>query len=94
MWQLKEFAHGNDRQTNANLIKEKLEALQGRIPGLTAIEVGLDFSRTDSSSDVVLYSEFVDQESLDVYQAHPEHQALKPFIVEATCARQLVDYER
>jgi hypothetical protein len=93
MWQLKEFAHGNDLRTNAILIKEKLEALQGRIPGMTAIEVGLDFSMTDSSSDVVLYSEFVDQHALDAYQAHPEHQALKPFIGEATCARRLVDYE-
>lgn len=93
MWQLKDGAHGNDRQTNARLIKEKLEALRGRIQGMSAIEVGLDFSRTDSSGDVMLYSEFVDREALDAYQAHPEHQALKPFIGEASSDRRVVDYE-
>ncbi|NTW69655.1 MAG: Dabb family protein [Chlorobiaceae bacterium] len=93
MWQLKDEAHGNGRQANAALIKEKLEALQGRIPGLSAIEVGLDFSCSESSCDVVLYSEFVDRQSLDAYQAHPEHQALKPFIGEACCDRRVVDYE-
>jgi hypothetical protein len=93
MWKLKDSAHGNDRQTNALLIREKLEALRGRIPGMTAIEVGLDFSVTDSSCHVVLYSEFIDREALDAYQAHPEHQALKPFIGEASFERRLADYE-
>ncbi len=92
LWRLKDNAHGNDRQTNAYLIKEMLEALRGRIPGMTAIEVGIDFSTTDSSADLMLYSEFVDREALQSYQAHPEHQALIPFIGEATRERRLVDY--
>ena len=54
LWRLKEAEHGNDRQTNATLIKEKLTALRGRIPGMIALEVGFDFSRGDSSCDVVL----------------------------------------
>jgi len=93
IWQLKESAHGNDRKTNACLIKEKLEALRGRIEGMNAIEVGIDFSQSESSGDVALYTEFVDRHSLDAYQAHPEHQALKPFIGEASRERRVVDYE-
>ena len=34
MWRLQETAHGNGKAKNALLIKEKLEALRGRIPGL------------------------------------------------------------
>ena len=41
----------------------------------------------------MLYSEFLDREALKSYQAHPEHQALIPFIGEATRERRLVDYE-
>ena len=93
MWRLCDVAHGNDRQTNASLIKEKLTALRGKIPGMMAIEVGIDFSRTDSSCDVVLYSEFADHKALEAYQMHPEHEALKPFIGLVSTERRIVDYE-
>ncbi len=93
MWRLKDAAHGNDRRTNAFLIKEKLEALRGRIPGMIAIEAGVDFSASESSGDVVLYSEFVDRAALDAYQENPEHLLLKPFIGEAALDRRVVDYE-
>lgn len=93
MWRLREEAHGNSPEVNARLIKEKLEALSGKIPGLLSIEVGLDFSRTDSSADVVLLSEFTDKVALEDYQQHPEHQALIPFIGEASSERRVVDYE-
>jgi len=93
MWRLKQEAHGNSAEHNARLIKQKLEALFGQIPGLLAIEVGLDFSRTDSSADVVLLSEFTDKAALEAYQCHPEHQALIPFIGGASSERRVVDYD-
>ncbi|MEI6757341.1 MAG: Dabb family protein [Chlorobium sp.] len=93
MWRLKDAAHGNDSNTNASLIKEKLEALRGRIPGMMVVEVGVDFSRSESSGDVVLYSEFLDRKALEAYQVNPEHEALKPFIGEASRERRVVDYE-
>lgn len=61
MWRLADEAHGNSAEKNARFVKEKLEALAGRISGLLAIEVGLDFSRINSSGDVVLVSEFSDK---------------------------------
>ena len=93
LWKLKPEAHGQSAAENALAIKEKLEALRGRVPGLLRIEVGIDFSRTDSSSDVALYSEFESRAALDVYQAHPEHKAVMPFILEARSERHVVDYE-
>jgi hypothetical protein len=93
MWRLKESAHGNDKTTNARLIREQLEALRGRIPGLLRLEVGLDFSATPNSADVVLATDFETREALAAYQAHPEHQAVVAFVSEAVTERRLVDYE-
>lgn len=92
MWKLKDEAHGNDKATNARLIKEKLEALGGKIAGLLKIEVGIDFLG-GNNFDLVLYSELATKEDLDVYQNHPLHQALLPFIREAVTDRKAVDYE-
>lgn len=92
-WKFKDSAHGNDRATNLRLTKEKLESLRGRIPGLLAIEVGIDYSATPNSGDAVLYSEFASREALAVYQAHPLHLAIVPFVGEAASERRMVDYE-
>lgn len=93
VWRLKELAHGNNKATNARLIKEKLESLNGKIPGMIKMEVGIDYSASESSSDVVLYSEFVSRQALDGYQSHPGHKAVMPFIMEARSERRQVDYE-
>ena len=93
MWRLKDSANGNDKATNARLIKQGLEGLRDKIPGVLKLEVGIDCSATESSGDVVLYSEFASRRALDEYQEHPEHKALMPFILEARSERRVVDYE-
>lgn len=92
MWKLKDEAHGNNKATNAQLIKEKLEALNGKIDGLLKAEVGIDFLGS-GNFDVVLYSEVASREDLDTYQQHPLHQAVLPFIREAVSDRKAVDFE-
>ncbi len=93
MWRLKEQAHGNDRVANARHIKERLESLAGRIDGLLAIEVGIDFSASADAADLVLYSVFRDREALAAYHAHPLHQAVIPLVAETRSERRVVDYE-
>lgn len=92
MWKLKNEAHGNNKATNAKLIKEKLEDLNGKIEGLLKAEVGIDFLG-GGNFDVVLYSEVSSREALDSYQQHPLHQAVLPFIREAVVDRKAVDFE-
>lgn len=92
MWKLKDEAHGNPKEKNAVLIKEKLEALNGKIDGLRHLEVGIDFLG-GGNFDVVLYSELEAKETLDVYQNHPLHQAILPFVKEAASDRKAVDFE-
>ena len=92
MWKLREEAHGNDKAANAKLIREKLEALSGKIDGLCKIEVGIDILG-GNNFDVVLYSELESMAALDDYQRHPLHQAVLPFVRDAVVERVAVDYE-
>ncbi len=93
MWRLHDEANGILKAENALLIKKTLEDLQGKIPGLLHIEVGIDFSCTEQSADVVLYSELESRDALNAYQAHPLHQAVIPLVKQAACERTLVDFE-
>ena len=88
IWRLKE----ENREENAQKIKESLESLNGQIPGLLHLEVGIDFSKQESSGDIVLYSEFETKEDLDAYIVHPKHVAAGALVREAVCDRRMIDY--
>ncbi|MDP2364961.1 MAG: Dabb family protein [Ignavibacteria bacterium] len=92
-WRFSEIAYGNDKQTNAQILKEKLLAMQGKVDGLLKVEVGFDFSNEKDSSDVVLYSEFESKEALHQYQIHPDHEDIKKWLSEVRYERRVVDYE-
>lgn len=92
-WRLNESAYGKDKQSNAQILKEKLLAMQGKVDGLLKVEVGFDFSNGKDSSDVVLYSEFDSKEALHQYQIHPDHEDIKKWISEVRYERRVVDYE-
>ena len=93
MWKLLEQAEGNTKAENARLAKTRLEALNGKVEGLLKLEVGIDFSNSDTSMDLILYSEFEDQAALQRYQQHPEHVAVFPFMKAIRSERRVVDYE-
>lgn len=93
MWKLLDTAEGNSKAENARLAKVQLEALNGKVPGLLKLEVGVDFSDSDTSMDLILYSEFEDRAALERYQQHPEHVAVFPFMKAIRSERRVVDYE-
>lgn len=92
-WRLKDSALGHTKAENALQTKALLETLRGRIPGLLGLEVGLDFSATENSADVVLVTEFESRAALAAYQVHPEHKAVVAFVSQIVAERRLVDYE-
>jgi len=92
-WKLQDRALGQDRAVNARLVKEKLEALAGRIPGLVKIEVGIQANPAETASDVVLVSQFETWAALEVYQKHPEHLVAAEFIGQVRADRRCVDWE-
>jgi hypothetical protein len=93
MWRLKDYAEGGTRAENALKMKKMLEDLQGQIPGLIRVEVGIDFLGSEQSFDVVLYTEFTSKESLELYQSHPLHRRAGEFIGAVREARAVVDFE-
>jgi hypothetical protein len=93
MWRLYDEVDGVSKRESAVLIKKALEELQGKIPGLLHIEAGIDFSDSDQSADIVLYSELESREALEAYQLHPLHQAVVPLVKKYACERTVVDFE-
>ena len=74
-------------------LQRSFESLRGRIPGLLHLEVGVDSSRIDYACDVMLYTEFENQDALDAYAVHPEHLRVKHELADLRTARYQVDYE-
>lgn len=91
MWNLRGETKEERAQAVA-LLKGCFESLIGRIPGLLHLEVGVDSSRVDYACDVVLYTEFDCQASLDAYATHPEHVRVKQELGDLRIARHQVDY--
>lgn len=93
LFKLKAEAEGSSKAENIVKAKALIEGLNGKIPGLVKVEVGTDFSATNDSVDMSLYSEFESRDALAVYASHPEHTAVLPFIRAIISERHLIDYE-
>jgi hypothetical protein len=93
LWTLKESAEGRSKQENLVLAKQKLEAMAGKIPGMTRLEVGINFQTREGAWDLALYSEFESKEALEGYQTHPEHLRVIEFLKTVRDRRAVVDYQ-
>lgn len=92
MFSIKDGVEGRSKAESIAEAKRRVEAMNGKIPGLIKVEVGADYSATEASFDMVLYSEFESKEALEVYATHPEHTAVLPFLKSIFSERKLVDY--
>ncbi|MBQ7792247.1 MAG: Dabb family protein [Clostridia bacterium] len=92
-WNIKQEVNGETKEQIMLRMKEMLEALNGKIPGLIKAEVGIDKNRSQAAFDICLYSEFPDWESLNFYQDHPLHVACKDYIGAVAEERAVCDYE-
>lgn len=92
LWTLKDEFSDNEKEKIISEMKEALEGLKGKIPGLIDIKVNTNKLPT-STADVMLDSTFESEEALKGYSVHPEHVAVadgkvRPF----TKARACLDY--
>lgn len=85
-WKLKE----ENKAENIAVIKQRLEALVGVVPGLLDARVGANYNGGDY--DAALVSHFESPEALEGYANHPAHVAVKHFVHSVAVARQSVDY--
>lgn len=94
MWRLKEVADGATKQENAENLKGKLESLRDKIKEIKSLEVGINVNPSEAAFDIVLYSEFENNEALQKYQNHPEHKKIVDFVTRVRTDRCVVDYEK
>ncbi|MBQ1850146.1 MAG: Dabb family protein [Lachnospiraceae bacterium] len=93
LWVLKDEFDAAKKAEIKQGIKEGLEGLKGKIPGLLEIQVNVN-PLASSNCDVMLDSLFESEEALKGYAVHPEHVAVangkvRPFTASRTC----MDYE-
>ncbi|MCB0913845.1 MAG: Dabb family protein, partial [Propionibacteriaceae bacterium] len=58
MWTFADEAEGADKATNLELVRGRLAALEGLVPGLITLEPVIPVDPFEHSYDLVLYSEF------------------------------------
>ena len=90
-WKLKDEAQGNNKETNARLIKEKLEGLVGKIPGLLKAKV-VKTADNGKDFDIALVSKFESPEALAAYQSNPLHEEVSSFVRSVVDTRACIDY--
>lgn len=71
----------------------RLRALEGVVPTLLSIEVGVDALRTERSWDLCLITRFADRAGLDAYQVHPAHHEVALWIRAHMTAAASVDWD-
>ena len=87
LWKLKDEVA--DKAAVKRGIKEGLEGLKGKIPGLVDIVVRID-GLASSNADAMLDTTFESEAALKGYAAHPEHVAVananvRPFVETRLC---------
>ncbi|GIO30293.1 MULTISPECIES: Dabb family protein [Paenibacillus] len=70
-----------------------LRDMEGKIPQLRAIEVGVDIVHSERSFDIALVTEFSSLDDLQAYQVHPVHQEVLRHLNETKELSLCVDYE-
>jgi hypothetical protein len=71
-------------------IKEGLESLKGKVPGLIDIKVNISGRLASSNADVMLDSTLESPEALKIYAQHPDHLAVangkvRPYTAQRSC---------
>ncbi len=89
LWQLKDEYDARQKEEIKAGIKDGLEGLLGKIPGLTNIQVQTQ-GLASSNADVMLDSTFENEEALKAYAIHPEHvkvadEKVRPFTKNRSC---------
>ena len=88
MFRMKE----ENSESNILELKDKLDQLKNKIPQLEQLETGMNISRSPSAFDLVLVTLFNDEDGLNAYREHPEHQDVLSFVKKTVEEVKVVDY--
>jgi hypothetical protein len=82
-----------ERAEQASAIKHGLEGLPASIPEILSLQVGVNVLNPGANFDVVLISDFDDEDAIARYIAHPEHEKVAAYIRSVVERRSAVDFQ-
>ncbi len=90
LWTLNPELSEKEKETVKAEIKEGLEGLVGKVPGLISAKVHIDGRLSSSNADLMLDSTLESEEALKGYAVHPAHVAVangkvRPYTVQRVC---------
>lgn len=92
LWKLKESLSVEEKKQVLFDMKEHLEGLVGKVPGLESLKIVVN-SMESSNADVMLDSVLESEEALKGYQSHPDHVAVaNTYVRPFTEVRMCMDY--
>jgi hypothetical protein len=80
-------------KADASAAAAQLRSLEGKIPSLRSIEVGVNVVESERAHDVSIMTTFDDLAGLKEYAEHPEHQPVVRWMRERVAGSAAVDYE-
>lgn len=93
LWKLKDELSPREKAERAAEMKQRLEGLVGKVPGLVSLHIVTNGLAT-SNADVMLDSVLESEEALAGYAVHPEHvAAADTYVRPYTQVRMCMDYE-
>ena len=92
MFRLKSSFNPKEKLEHLKTLKTRLDNLVNLIPEIEHLETGINISSSPAAYDLVLCTEFVNEEKLNIYRKHPEHQSVLDFINEINEDIVVVDY--
>ena len=94
LWTLKSELSESEKESVKAGIKEGLEALVGKVPGLVDVTVHIDGRLASSNADVMLDCTLESEEALKSYAVHPAHvEVANTRVRPYTAVRSCLDFE-
>jgi hypothetical protein len=92
MFRLKDEFQGALRTAKAVELKSALDEMRKKISSVHYFEAGINYNPAPFTWDLCIYAEFVTQQDLDQYQAHPAHQEFIKFNKSFSKEKAVADY--
>lgn len=73
-------------------MKLAVDAMETHVPEVKFLQTGVNFNPRPQAFDLVLVSDFLSEEDLDIYRDHPQHQLVMDVIKEVVEKVHVVDY--
>ena len=89
MWKFKSEIEEAQKPAIKKAMKENLEALVGKVPGLLSVQF-VEEPISSSTHDIALVTTLTCAEDIKVYATHPDHvyvadTYVKPFVTDRAC---------